>query len=134
MSLEELIPSNHAKSYLYSIFIRTGLVLSTLFIGLSVPFFGESSHFLFSCAWLLINFTSYYFFTKSENYLYIDQPREQLNALLSHFRKSLHCDIVALCILTANIIFSFTGLVMSLIGSLLTMLVVSSIQFICSCS
>ncbi|KAG4397755.1 hypothetical protein AAZX31_10G197200 [Glycine max] len=40
MSLEELIPSNHAKSYLYSIFIRTGLVLSTLFIGLSVPFFG----------------------------------------------------------------------------------------------
>ncbi|KAL2562559.1 hypothetical protein AAZV13_20G144000 [Glycine max] len=40
MSLEELIPSNHAKSYLYSIFIRTGLVLSTLVIGLSVPFFG----------------------------------------------------------------------------------------------
>ncbi|KAG4924668.1 hypothetical protein JHK87_050208 [Glycine soja] len=40
MSLEELIPSNHAKSYLYSIFIRRGLVLSTLVIGLSVPFFG----------------------------------------------------------------------------------------------
>ncbi|MED6209489.1 Amino acid transporter avt1c [Stylosanthes scabra] len=40
MSLEELIPSTHAKSYLYSIFIRTGLVVSTLFIGLSVPFFG----------------------------------------------------------------------------------------------
>ncbi|XP_027938061.1 amino acid transporter AVT1C-like [Vigna unguiculata] len=40
MSLEELIPSNHSKSYLYSFFIRTGLVLSTLVIGLSVPFFG----------------------------------------------------------------------------------------------
>ncbi|KAK7357021.1 hypothetical protein VNO80_16302 [Phaseolus coccineus] len=40
MSLEELIPSNHAKSYLYSIFIRTALVLSTLVIGLSIPFFG----------------------------------------------------------------------------------------------
>ncbi|XLR45921.1 hypothetical protein HN51_030022, partial [Arachis hypogaea] len=40
MSLEELIPSSHAKSFLYSIFIRTGLVVSTLIIGLSVPFFG----------------------------------------------------------------------------------------------
>ncbi|KAL5069471.1 hypothetical protein RYX36_020358 [Vicia faba] len=40
MSLEELIPSNHSKSYLFSIFIRTGLVFSTLVIGLSVPFFG----------------------------------------------------------------------------------------------
>lgn len=40
MSLEELIPANHAKSYLFSIFIRTGLVFSTLIIGLSVPFFG----------------------------------------------------------------------------------------------
>ncbi|ESW15730.1 hypothetical protein PHAVU_007G097200 [Phaseolus vulgaris] len=40
MSLEELIPSNQAKSYLYSIFIRTALVLSTLVIGLSIPFFG----------------------------------------------------------------------------------------------
>ncbi|KAK7268260.1 hypothetical protein RIF29_20955 [Crotalaria pallida] len=40
MSLEELIPSDHAKSYLYSIFIRTGLVVSTLVIGLSIPFFG----------------------------------------------------------------------------------------------
>jgi vesicular inhibitory amino acid transporter len=42
MSLEELIPANHAKSFLFSIFIRTGLVFSTLVIGLSVPFFGES--------------------------------------------------------------------------------------------
>ncbi|XP_054814505.1 amino acid transporter AVT1C-like [Prosopis cineraria] len=40
MSLEELIPSSNSKSYLYSIFIRTGLVVSTLVVGLSVPFFG----------------------------------------------------------------------------------------------
>ncbi|XP_058770042.1 amino acid transporter AVT1C-like [Vicia villosa] len=40
MSLEELIPSDHSKSYLFSVFIRTGLVFSTLVIGLSVPFFG----------------------------------------------------------------------------------------------
>ncbi|KAK4279650.1 hypothetical protein QN277_011393 [Acacia crassicarpa] len=40
MSLEELIPSTNAKSYLYSILIRTGLVISTLVVGLSVPFFG----------------------------------------------------------------------------------------------
>lgn len=38
MSLEELVPSD--KSRLYSIFIRTGLVLSTLVVGLSLPFFG----------------------------------------------------------------------------------------------
>ncbi|KAI4351455.1 hypothetical protein L6164_005824 [Bauhinia variegata] len=40
MSLEELIPSNHGKSYIYAIFIRTGLVVSTLVVGLMVPFFG----------------------------------------------------------------------------------------------
>ncbi|KAJ7975035.1 vacuolar amino acid transporter 1-like [Quillaja saponaria] len=40
MSLEELIPSNHAKFHVYSIFIRTGLVVSTLLVGLSIPFFG----------------------------------------------------------------------------------------------
>ncbi|CAN4114982.1 unnamed protein product [Withania somnifera] len=40
MSLEELIPSNHAKSHMYSIFIRTALVLSTLLVALKVPFFG----------------------------------------------------------------------------------------------
>ncbi|XP_024176607.1 amino acid transporter AVT1C [Rosa chinensis] len=38
MSLEELVPSD--KSRMYSIFIRTGLVLSTLVVGLCVPFFG----------------------------------------------------------------------------------------------
>ncbi|XP_055829865.1 amino acid transporter AVT1C [Solanum dulcamara] len=40
MSLEELIPSNHSKSYMYSILIRTALVLSTLLVALKIPFFG----------------------------------------------------------------------------------------------
>lgn len=40
MSLEELIPSNHAKSHIYSILIRTALVMSTLFVALKIPFFG----------------------------------------------------------------------------------------------
>ncbi|XP_065870958.1 amino acid transporter AVT1C [Euphorbia lathyris] len=40
MSLEELIPSNHLKSHIYAICIRTGLVISTLIVGLSIPFFG----------------------------------------------------------------------------------------------
>ncbi|XP_038886658.1 amino acid transporter AVT1C-like [Benincasa hispida] len=40
MSLEEFIPPNHPKSHMYSILIRTGLVISTLLVGLSVPFFG----------------------------------------------------------------------------------------------
>ncbi|CAH9116050.1 unnamed protein product [Cuscuta europaea] len=40
MSLEELTPSGQTKSHLYSIFIRTALVISTLIIGLLIPFFG----------------------------------------------------------------------------------------------
>ncbi|KAK9049949.1 hypothetical protein SSX86_031086 [Deinandra increscens subsp. villosa] len=40
MSLEELLPSNGSKSRLYSILIRTGLVLSILVVALSIPFFG----------------------------------------------------------------------------------------------
>ncbi|KAJ0967324.1 hypothetical protein J5N97_024241 [Dioscorea zingiberensis] len=40
LSLEELIPPNHLKSHLYAIAIRTILVFSTLFVALSVPFFG----------------------------------------------------------------------------------------------
>ncbi|KAH6804913.1 Transmembrane amino acid transporter family protein [Perilla frutescens var. frutescens] len=35
-----LIPSSHSKSYMYSILIRTALVMSTLIVGLSIPFFG----------------------------------------------------------------------------------------------
>lgn len=41
MSLEELIPSTHLKSHVYAILIRTALVVSTLVVALSIPFFGE---------------------------------------------------------------------------------------------
>ncbi|XP_049933331.1 amino acid transporter AVT1C-like [Nymphaea colorata] len=40
LSLEELIPSTHLKSHIYAIVIRTVLVISTLVVALSVPFFG----------------------------------------------------------------------------------------------
>ncbi|CAJ2673472.1 unnamed protein product [Trifolium pratense] len=40
MSVEELIPPSNSKFTLYSILIRTALVISTLLVGLSVPFFG----------------------------------------------------------------------------------------------
>ncbi|XP_010112207.2 amino acid transporter AVT1C [Morus notabilis] len=40
MSLEELIPSSHLKSHVFAILIRTGLVLSTLGLALTIPFFG----------------------------------------------------------------------------------------------
>ncbi|KAK8495572.1 hypothetical protein V6N13_062089, partial [Hibiscus sabdariffa] len=40
MSLEELLPSRHLKSHIYPIVIRTLLVMSTVLVGLSVPFFG----------------------------------------------------------------------------------------------
>ncbi|KAF5467081.1 hypothetical protein F2P56_016943 [Juglans regia] len=40
MCLEELIPSNHSKSHIYSVCIRTTLVVSTLVVGLVIPFFG----------------------------------------------------------------------------------------------
>lgn len=40
LSFEELIPANHRKSHFYSIIIRTALVVSTLLVALSVPFFG----------------------------------------------------------------------------------------------
>ncbi|CAL9092640.1 unnamed protein product [Musa textilis] len=40
LSLEELLPANSSNSHLYAIMIRTTLVLSTLIVALSVPFFG----------------------------------------------------------------------------------------------
>ncbi|XP_060210341.1 amino acid transporter AVT1C-like [Lycium barbarum] len=40
MCLEELLPSKHAKSHVYPILIRTALAISTLLVGLAVPFFG----------------------------------------------------------------------------------------------
>lgn len=41
MSLEELIPSYYLKSHMYPILIRTALVISTLLVGLNIPFFGK---------------------------------------------------------------------------------------------
>ncbi|XP_028208092.1 amino acid transporter AVT1C-like isoform X1 [Glycine soja] len=40
MCLEELIPTNSPNFFIYSKLIRTALVVSTLLVGLSVPFFG----------------------------------------------------------------------------------------------
>ncbi|XP_039140383.1 amino acid transporter AVT1C [Dioscorea cayenensis subsp. rotundata] len=40
LSFEELIPANHMKSHLYPIAVRSTLAFSTLFVALSVPFFG----------------------------------------------------------------------------------------------
>ncbi|XP_038979878.1 amino acid transporter AVT1C-like [Phoenix dactylifera] len=40
LSLEELIPANRRESHAYAIIIRTALVVSTLFVALSIPFFG----------------------------------------------------------------------------------------------
>jgi len=41
MSLEELIPSNYGKSRFYAIAIRSALAISTLLVGLAIPFFGK---------------------------------------------------------------------------------------------
>ncbi|KAL7109745.1 hypothetical protein ACP275_06G194800 [Erythranthe tilingii] len=54
MSLEELIPSRHAKSRAYSILIRTALVISTLVVGLSIPFFGLVSALIGSLLTMLV--------------------------------------------------------------------------------
>ncbi|XP_047328155.1 amino acid transporter AVT1C-like [Impatiens glandulifera] len=40
LSLEELLPANSVNSYRYSICIRTALVISTVAVGLCIPFFG----------------------------------------------------------------------------------------------
>jgi len=40
LSLEELLPSDRMKSYIYPILIRTCLVFTTLGVALSIPFFG----------------------------------------------------------------------------------------------
>ncbi|KAK4771844.1 hypothetical protein SAY86_013619 [Trapa natans] len=40
LSLEELIPPNHHNSRIFSLAIRTALVISTLLVGLTIPFFG----------------------------------------------------------------------------------------------
>ncbi|KAL6290691.1 hypothetical protein ACE6H2_008201 [Prunus campanulata] len=52
MSLEELVPSN--KSHIYSILIRTALVVSTLVVGLCIPFFGLVMSFIGSLFTMLV--------------------------------------------------------------------------------
>ncbi|XP_022841481.1 amino acid transporter AVT1C-like [Olea europaea var. sylvestris] len=54
MSLEELILSNHKKSRIYSILIRTALVMSTLLVALSIPFFGLVMAFIGSLLTMLV--------------------------------------------------------------------------------
>ncbi|KAL2554634.1 Transmembrane amino acid transporter family protein [Forsythia ovata] len=54
MSLEELISSSHKKSHIYSILIRTALVISTLLVALSIPFFGLVMAFIGSLLTMLV--------------------------------------------------------------------------------
>ncbi|XVF75574.1 hypothetical protein PTKIN_Ptkin13bG0197900 [Pterospermum kingtungense] len=54
MSLEELIPSRHLKSHVYAILIRTSLVISTLIVGLCIPFFGLVMSFIGSLLTMLV--------------------------------------------------------------------------------
>ncbi|CAI9780065.1 unnamed protein product [Fraxinus pennsylvanica] len=54
MSLEELIPSNDKKSHIYSIIIRTALVMSTSLVALSIPFFGLVMAFIGSLLTMLV--------------------------------------------------------------------------------
>lgn len=56
LSLEELIPSSDTKSHLYSILIRTTLVVSTLFVGLTIPFFGLVMALIGSSLTMLVTF------------------------------------------------------------------------------
>ncbi|KAK9750228.1 hypothetical protein RND81_02G181300 [Saponaria officinalis] len=56
MCLEELIPSRHLKSHLYPILIRTALVISTLLVGLSIPFFGLVMALIGSLLTMLVTF------------------------------------------------------------------------------
>lgn len=56
MSLEELIPSSNSKSRIYAIMIRTALVISTLLVGLSIPFFGLVMSLIGSFLTMLVAF------------------------------------------------------------------------------
>ncbi|KAH7839861.1 hypothetical protein Vadar_009765 [Vaccinium darrowii] len=54
MCLEELMPSNILKSHKFAILIRTALVISTLVVGLTVPFFGPVMALIGSLLTMLI--------------------------------------------------------------------------------
>lgn len=108
MCLEELIPARHAKSHVYSILIRTALVISTLLVGLSIPFFGK---FLAKSTMLnLLSLTRVLSLYPCLRLCYIICSMDPLLFMFAH-------GVVPFC---------YAGLVMALIGSLLTMLVVSS--------
>ncbi|KAK6933407.1 Amino acid transporter, transmembrane domain, partial [Dillenia turbinata] len=57
LCLEELIPPNRRESHMYAILIRTALVISTLLVGLSVPFFGLVLALIGSLLTMLVIFT-----------------------------------------------------------------------------
>lgn len=101
MSLEELIPSNHAKSHMYSILIRTALVLSTLLVALKIPFFGKLS--CYNCTLSIL-------------------PGHCVLDPLNAFGTNLPQQKKMISNLSTN---CPAGFVMALIGSFFTMLVVS---------
>jgi len=60
MCLEELIPASNPNFNIYSKLIRTALVLSTLLVGLLVPFFGKLLFYLpYILSVLVPNFTTF---------------------------------------------------------------------------
>ncbi|CAL9007715.1 unnamed protein product [Prunus brigantina] len=63
MSLEELVPSN--KSHIYAILIRTALVVSTLVVGLCIPFFGLVMSFIGSLFTMLVVSFPLYLITRN---------------------------------------------------------------------
>ncbi|EXC32917.1 hypothetical protein L484_013032 [Morus notabilis] len=71
MSLEELIPSSHLKSHVFAILIRTGLVLSTLGLALTIPFFGSTLHYNYHSRSYIIGFWD--IFGPVQNYREFDE-------------------------------------------------------------
>ncbi|KAA8539277.1 hypothetical protein F0562_025969 [Nyssa sinensis] len=109
MCLEELIPSNRGKSHMYPILIRTALVISTLIVALTVPFFGKSLFYIvYGLCRILVGGHPW------------DDPAIPLHNGYIVIFPFLHCYG---CIVVSYNTSKFTGLVMALIGSLLTMLV-----------
>jgi len=58
-SIEELVPSPRLRCYAMSIFIRTTLVFASLFVALSVPYFGKCCphHYYYLCALFTLFFS-----------------------------------------------------------------------------
>lgn len=108
LSLEELIPSNHLNSHIYAIAIRTALVISSLLVGLVIPFFGKPFPSL-----CIIHLQVHPLLHEYSELSVVEHPNANSATLLS--------DLAAFDLSS----FLVLGLVMSLIGSLLTMLIVS---------